>query len=84
MRIDGGLHAQTIRLEDDSGGCAVSIRGIIDRGAGVERVGLGVERRVAGGLTGLDAWFAGRRLAVIAGELARLPRTAIDLATLTR
>jgi hypothetical protein len=82
VRIDGDWDAQTIRLEGDIGGRAVRGSGIIGGGAGAERIGFGIERSVAGEFAGFDARFTGRRAAIGAGELARLPWPAIDLAIL--
>lgn len=82
LLIDGGSDAQTIRLEGDIGGRAVRDRGLIVGDAGAEWIGFGIERPGAGGFAGIDACIAGRGVAVGAGELAGLPRPAIDLATL--
>ena len=71
--IDGGLHAQTIRLEGDIGSRAVSFSGIAAGDTGIEWTGFAIEHSFAGELTGIDAGFAGRGVAVGAGELARLP-----------
>lgn len=82
MRIDGGLHAQTIRLEGDISGRAVRFSGIVVGGTGTQWTGFGIEHSVAGEFAGIDDRFAGRGVAARAGELAGLPWPAIDLATL--
>jgi hypothetical protein len=82
MLIDGGLHAQTIRLEGDIGSCAVNFSGITSGGARTDWTGFGIEHCFAGGAAGIDARFAGGGAAIGAGELAGLPRPAIDLAVL--
>lgn len=84
MPIDGGLHAQTIRLEGDIGRRAVRFGGITAGDARAERIGIGIERSFAGGFTGIDARLAGRGVAAGAGKLAGLPRPAINLAILKR
>jgi hypothetical protein len=81
---DGGLHGQTIRLEGDIGRRAVRLSGVIVGASAAEWVGLRFERSFAGERVDIDARRAAGGVAVDAGELAGLPRPAIDLATLKR
>lgn len=83
LRIDGDWDVQTIRLEGDIGGRAVCRCGLIVGGAEAEWIGFGIERPGAGAFAGIDACIAGRGVTIGAGELAGLPRPAIDLATLS-
>ena len=85
MLIDGGLHAQTIRLEGELGSRDVAFGEIAAGDAGAaEWTRFGIERSFAGEFTHIDARVARRGVAAGAGELARLPRSAIDLAILKR
>jgi hypothetical protein len=78
----GDWDAQTIRPEGDIRGRAVRGGGPVVGDTGAEWIGFGLERCVTGGFAGIDAGIAGRGVAVGAGELAGLPRSAIDLAIL--
>ena len=80
--IDGGLHGQTIRLEGGIGSHGVRLRGIIVSVIAAEWIGFRIERSFAVAFGGIDARRAARGVAADADELARLPRPAIDLATL--
>jgi hypothetical protein len=82
MLTDGDLHAPTIRLEGELVSRAVGLSGITAGDTRAEWIGLVFERSYAGEFSYIDAWVAGRRTAAGAGELARLPRPAIDLAVL--
>ena len=82
MLIDGGLHAQTIRLEGGIGSHGVRFSGIIVGAIAAEWIGFRIERSFAIVFAGIDARFAARGVAADADELAGLPRPAIDLATL--
>jgi hypothetical protein len=80
--IEGGLDAQTIRLEDNIGSRTVGVSGIIVSCAGPECIGARLEEPCAGRSSSVKARFAMRGAAVRACELARLPRSAIDLSRL--
>ena len=84
MHIDGGLHAQTIRLEGDVVSRDVGFGGIIAGGARTQWTGYGIEHSFAGELGGVDSCVAGRGTAAGAGKLAGLPRPTLDLAILKR
>ena len=84
MRIDGGLHAQTIRPESDAGSRAVGFGGIAAGDAEAQWTAFGIERPVASGFSVVDARDAGRGVAAGAGELAGLPRPAFNLSVLKR
>ena len=83
MRIEGGLDAQTIRIESGVG--RAFHRGVIVAGViRAQPTAVGVQRCRAGQRTGNETRFAARRTAAGAGELAGLSRAAIDLAVLNR
>jgi hypothetical protein len=72
--IDGGLDAQTIRLEGNIGSRAVGVSGIINHDAGPERTGACIEAPVSGRFSSVKALFPIRGAAVLACKLAGLPR----------
>ena len=76
--IDGGLDAQTIRLEGNIGSRTVGGSGIINRYTGPEYVGGCVEEP----FSSVKALFPALGAAVLACELAGLPWSAIDLSRL--
>ena len=80
--MDGGLDAQTIRLEGNIGSHTVGSRGIIVRYAGRECIGACIEEPFSGQFSSVNARFAMRGAAVFACELAGLPRSAINLSRL--
>jgi hypothetical protein len=80
--MDGGLDAQTIRLEGDIGRRAVGGRGIIVRSAGRECIGACIEEPFSGQFSSVKACFPMRGAAVLACELAGLPWPAINLSRL--
>ena len=80
--IDGGLDAQTIRLEGNIGSRTVGGSGIIVRYAGPECIGGCIEEPFSGQFSSLKARFPMRGAAVLACELAGLPWPAIDLSKL--
>ena len=80
--MDGGLDAQTIRLEGN-----ISIRPlggstIIVRYAGPECIGGCIEEPFSGQFSSVKALFPRPGAAVLACELAGLPWSAIDLSRL--
>jgi hypothetical protein len=79
--IDGDLNAQTIRLEGNIGSRAVG-GGIIVRCTGPECIVGCVEEPFSGQFSSVKARFPMRGTAVLARELARLPRSAIGLSRL--
>jgi len=81
--IDGGLHAQTIRLEGGIGSHGVRFSGIIVGAIAAEWIGFRIERSFAIAFGGIDARRTARGVAADTDELAGLPRPAIDLAALT-
>jgi hypothetical protein len=81
VRINGGLDAQTVRLEDIIGRRAAG-GGIIVSDGGTDGIGVRIERSFTNQFARGRACFPRRGIAVRAGKLARLPRPAIDLAGL--
>jgi len=80
--MDGGLDAQTIRLEGNSGSRTVGVSSIIVSCAGPVRIGVGLEEPFAGQFSGVKTLFPMPGAAVLACELAGLPWSAIDLSKL--
>jgi hypothetical protein len=80
--INGGSDAQTIRLEGNIYGRTLGGSGIIVSYAGSKRIGAGLEEPFFGQLSSVKARFPRRGAAVLAGELAGLPWSAIDLSRL--
>jgi hypothetical protein len=80
--IDGGSNAQTIRLEGNIGSRTVGGSGIIISYAGPECTGVCTEEPFSRQLSSVKARFPRRGAAVLAGELAGLPWSAIDLSRL--
>jgi len=80
--INGGSDAQTIRLEGNIYGRTLGGSGIIVSYAGSKRIGAGLEEPFFGQLSSLKARFPRRGAAVLPGELAGLPWSAIDLSGL--
>jgi hypothetical protein len=80
--MDGGLDAQTIRLEGNIGRRTVGVSSIIVSFAGRERIGDCVEEPFAGQFSSVKALFPMLGAAVLARELAGLPWSAIDLSKL--
>jgi hypothetical protein len=80
--MDGGLDAQTIRLEGNIGRRAVGGNGFIDCDAGHERIGVCLEQSLSGQFSSVKARFPRHGAAVRACELAGLPWSAINLARL--
>jgi hypothetical protein len=71
--MDGGLDAQTIRLEGNIGSRTVGGSGIIVSYDGPECTGVGIEEPFAGQFSSVKALFPRPGAAVLAGELAGLP-----------
>jgi hypothetical protein len=80
--MDGGLDAQTIRLEGNIGSRTLGGSGVIVRCAGPECIGGCIEGPFSGQFSSLRVRLPGRGAAVLACELAGLPWSAIDLARL--
>ena len=80
--MDGGLDAQTIRLEGNIGRRTVGVSSIIVSYAGPECIGACVEEPFSGQFSSVKARFAMRGAAVLACELAGLPWPAIRLSRL--
>jgi hypothetical protein len=80
--MDGGLDAQTIRLEGNIGSRTVGVGRIIVSYAGPECIGVGIEEPFAGQFSSVKALFPMPGAAVLACELAWLPWSAIDLSKL--
>ena len=80
--IDGGLDAQTIRLEGNIGSRTVGGSGIIVSYAGPECIGGCVEEPFSGQFSSVKALFPRLGAAVLACELAGQPWSAIDLSRL--
>jgi hypothetical protein len=81
--MDGGLDAQTIRLEGNIGRRTIGVGRIIVSYAGPECIGACIEEPFSGQFSSVKARFAMRGAAVLACELARLPWPAIRLSRLT-
>ena len=81
--MDGGLDAQTIRLEGRFGSRAVGGRGVIVNCVGPERAGNRIEQACSRQLSGVRARFPRCGVAVLACELAGLPWSAVNLAKLS-
>jgi hypothetical protein len=81
--MDGGLDAQTIRLEGRFGSRAVGGRGVIVNCAGPERAGNRIEQACSRQLSSVRARFPRCGVAVLACELAGLPWSAVNLAKLS-
>jgi hypothetical protein len=82
--IEGGLDAQTIRLEGNIGSRTVGGGGITNHCAGPERAGVCIEAPFSGQFSSVKALFPMLGAAVLACELAGLPWSAIDLSKLKR
>ena len=80
--IDGGLDAQTIRLEGNIGSGTVRGNGIINRYAGPECIGGWVEEPFSGQFSSVKARFPMFGAAVLACELAGRSWPAIHLSRL--
>ena len=81
--MDGGLDAQTIRLEGGFGNRAVGGKGVIVNCAGPERAGNRIEQACSRQLSSVRSCFPRCRVAVLACELAGLPWSAVNLAKLS-
>jgi hypothetical protein len=80
--MDGGLDAQTIRLEGRFGSRAVGGRGVIVNCAGPEGAGNRIEQACSRQLSSVRARFPRCGVAVLACELAGLPWPAFNLSKL--
>jgi len=80
--IDGGLDAQTIRLEGNIGSGTVRGNCVINRCAGPECIDGWVEEPFSGQFSSVKARFPMLGAAVLACELAGLPWSAINLSKL--
>ena len=80
--IDGGLDAQTIRLEGNIGSRTVGGSVIIVSYAGPECIGVCIEELFSGQFSSVKALFPALGAAVLACELAGLPWPEIDLSRL--
>jgi hypothetical protein len=79
--MDGGLDAQTIRLEGNIVSRTAGVR-IITRNAGPERIGLCMEEPFSAKFRSVKALFPILGTAVLTCELAGLPWSAIHLGRL--
>ena len=77
--MDGGLDAQTIRLEGNIGSRTVLGRGIIVSYAGPDGIGVCIEQYLSGRFASIRACSPRRGVAVLACELAWRPWPAINL-----
>jgi hypothetical protein len=80
--MEGGLDAQTIRLEGNIVSRTVGVRSIIARNAGPERIGVCIEGPFSGQFRNVKARFPMLGAAVLTCELAGLPWSAIHLGRL--
>ncbi|XSC46898.1 hypothetical protein ACF1BQ_015350 [Bradyrhizobium sp. RDT10] len=78
------MDGQTIRLEGNIGSRTVGGSGIINHCAGPECTGVCIEAPFSGQFSSVKALFPMLGAAVLACELAGLPRSAIDLSRLNR
>ena len=81
--MDGGLDAQTIRLEGNIGRRTVGVGRIIVSYAGPECIGACIEEPFSGQFSSVKARFPRRGAAVLASELAGLPWSEVNLARLS-
>jgi hypothetical protein len=81
--MDGGLDAQTIRLEGNISRRTVGVSNIIVSYVGPECIGVCIEEPFSGQFSSVKSLFPIPGAAVLACELAGLPRSAIDLSKLT-
>ncbi len=82
MFIDGGLDAQTIRLESTLAARTIGVRGVIKRYACAECLGVCIEEPFSGQFSSLKALLPMLGAAVLACELEGLPWTTAHLAKL--
>jgi hypothetical protein len=80
--MDGGLDAQTIRLEGNIVSRTAGVRSIITRNAGPERIGLCIEEPFSAKFRSVKARCPILGAAVLTCELAGLPWSAIHLGRL--
>ena len=80
--MEGGLDAQTIRLEGNIGSRTAGVRSIITCNAGPERIGVCVEEPFSGQFRSLKTRLPMLGAAVLTCELAGLPWSAIHLGRL--
>jgi hypothetical protein len=81
--MDGGLNAQTIRLEGSNiGSRTVGVSSIIVSYAGPACIGACIDERFSGQFSSVKALFPMPGPAVLARELAGLPWSAINLSKL--
>jgi hypothetical protein len=80
--MDGGFDAQTIRLEGNVGSRTIGVSHIIASYAGPACIGVCIEEPFAGQFSSAKALFPMPGAAVLACELAGLPRSAINLSKL--
>jgi hypothetical protein len=79
---DGGLDAQTLRLESSIGSRTVGVSRIINRYAGPDCIGVGIEEPFSGQFSSVKALCPMLGAAVLASELAGLSWSAIHLSKL--
>lgn len=80
--LDGGLDAQTIRLESNIGSRTVGVSRIIQRYSGADCVSVCIEEPFSGQFSSAQTLFPMLGAAVLACELAGRPWPAIHLARL--
>jgi Holliday junction resolvasome RuvABC endonuclease subunit len=80
--MDGGLDAQTIRLEGNIGSRTVGVSSIIVSYAGPACIGACIDEPFSGQFSSVKALFPMPGAAVLACELAGLPWSAINLSKL--
>jgi hypothetical protein len=80
--MDGGFDAQTIWLEGNIGSRTVGVSHIVVSYAEPACIGVCIEEPFAGQFSSVKALFPMRGAAVLARELAGLPRSAIHLSRL--
>jgi hypothetical protein len=80
--MDGGLDAQTIRLEGNIGSRTVGVSSIIVSYAGPACIGACIDEPFSGQFSSVKALFPMPGAAVLARELAGLPWSAINLSKL--
>ena len=79
---DGGLDAQTVRLDPNIGSRTVGVAGIVQRFAGPACLDVCIEEPFSGQFSSVKALFPMLGAAILACELAGLPWSAIHLSRL--
>ncbi|MCK1570795.1 hypothetical protein [Bradyrhizobium sp. 174] len=82
MYHDGGLDAQALRFEGNTGSRTVGVHRVVQRFAGPDCLGVCIEEPFSGQFSSVKALFPMLGAAVLACELAGLPWSAVHLSRL--